>query len=230
MRALLTLIAITLLPFAQIQAQKSNNRLLFNYGIKAGFQAVTYNNPTFAIDGYRFNENNIESNEIGYTVNAFFRLTKQKFYLQTEAAFGITKHTFEFIEEGTSPITAINAPEYYLTTYCIQVPILLGYNFINYGNYRMGVFTGPRTKFILATRCKQEFSNFTYEDLREIMPRKTYYWELGLDIRIYNIFFDITYDYEFIDYKSTIISQQSGKEFHSQRNDNVLSFTVGFIF
>ncbi len=227
---IITAIAL-LLCVAQLPAQEKNKGFRVNYGIRAGFQAVTYNGTDFNIKGYKFNENTIQSNKIGYTINPFVRFTRDEFYLQSEAAVGITLHTFDFIEEnGAGENFAANVPKYELTTYCIQVPILIGYNFISYRNYQMGVFTGPRTKFILTSQSKQEFSHFTYEDLYEELPDKTYYWEVGLDVKIYNVFFDITYDWEFIKQKSAIISRETGERFECKRSDNVLSFSVGFIF
>lgn len=226
------IIAIALLTSAaSLSAQEKNRGFRINYGIKAGVQAITYNSTDFSIKGYNFNENTIQSNKIGYTINPFIRVTFDEFYLQSEAGFGTTLHTFDFIEENaTEPTLSANIPKYELTTYCIQVPILLGYNFISYRNYQMGAFTGPRTKFILTKQSMQDFSHFTYENLYEELPDKIYYWEIGLDIRIYNIFFDITYDYEFIKQKSEIISRDTGERFGCKRSDNVLSFSVGFIF
>ena len=130
------IIAIALLTCAaSLSAQEKHRGLRVNYGIKAGVQAITYNGTDFSIKGYDFNENTIQSNKIRYTINPFIRVTFDEFYLQSEAGFGTTLHTFDFIEENaTEPILSANVPKYELTTYCIQVPILLGYNFISYRN------------------------------------------------------------------------------------------------
>ena len=78
-----------LLPLC-INAQESKKRIRLNAGVKVGFQAITYNDPTFEIEGYTFNENTIQSNKIGYTLAPFLRLSRGRYYIQTEAAFGIT--------------------------------------------------------------------------------------------------------------------------------------------
>lgn len=210
-------------------AQKKDDKIKFNYGIKAGFQAVTYNSTKFTIDGYKFDENTIQSNKVSYTINPFVRLTKNKFYIQTEAAFGVTRHHFIF-EDLEAGEFATNTPEYNLTTYCFQVPILFGYNFIDQEYYGMSFFTGPRTKFIFTSKSDQEFHNFKYEELEEKLKTPNYYWELGLGVRIYNVFFDITYDWGFIYNETTITNKTTGAEFKSKRSDSVLCFTVGFIF
>ena len=84
------LVATMLLLFAGIAVAQNSSRIKINYGIKAGFQAVTYDHTDFDIEGYSFNDNTIQSNKVSYTVNPFIRLTRGSFYIQTEAALGIT--------------------------------------------------------------------------------------------------------------------------------------------
>ena len=212
-----------------LQAQEKAGAFKFNYGIKAGFQAVTYNHNEFGIEGYKFNESTIQSDKIGYTVNPFVRITRKRFYFQAESAFGITRHSFDFAP--TEPqVLGNSTAEYRLTTYCLQVPLLLGYNFIDQGDYGMSVFTGPRTKFLFTSKSDQNFHDFKYEQLEETLTTPVYYWELGLGVRIYNVFFDITHDWGFIENKTVITDKESGKEFLIERSDNILSFTVGVIF
>ena len=64
------IICILLLFPCLLGAQESDKRLRFNAGLKVGFQAVTYNDPTFGIEGYTYNSNTIQSNRIGYTVHS----------------------------------------------------------------------------------------------------------------------------------------------------------------
>lgn len=212
-------------------AQSSGNkRFIVNYGIKAGFQAVTYNHTDFSIEGYCFNDNTIQSNKIGYTINPFLRLTRGQFYLQTEAAFGITRYNFDFYETNVSEGETAATAEYNLTTYCLQVPLLIGYNFISYDNYGMSVFTGPRAKFIFTSMSDQEYLHFKHENLYEELDKKHLYWEIGLGVRIHNVFLDITYDWGLSPSRTVITDRETGSKFSSKRNDSILSFSVGFIF
>lgn len=110
------------------------------------------------------------------------------------------------------------------------MPLLVGYKFIDYEYYSMAVFTGPRAKFIFTSQSKQDFSHFKYEDLYEELDKRNLYWELGLGVRMYNVFFDITYDWGLARNKTKIIDRESGAIFSSKRNDSILSFSVGFIF
>lgn len=222
-------ILLLLLPCCMQAQEEKKEKIKFNYGIKAGFQAVTYNHTDFNIEGYRFNDNTIQSNKIGYTINPFIRLTKGKFYIQTEAGFGITNHTYDFYEitpaEQTPPPAA-----YKLTTYCFQLPLLVGYNFINHENYGMSVFAGPRAKFIFTSASEQEFSHFKHEELFEELDKRNLYLEVGLGVRIHSLFLDIACDWGLSQNETLITDKATGSAFTSKRNDSVLSFSVGFIF
>ena len=229
MRCLIIALVATFPLFIVAQ---NKGKVQFNAGVKAGFQAVTYNNPQFSIEGYKFDTNNIQSNKIGYAFSGFARITKNKFYLQTECTFGITNHSFDFQDEQENVDGGFipNSTVYDLRTFCIQVPILFGYNIVEQGRYGMSIFTGPRTKFILTSLSQQNFKHFSYNSLEEILNNKNYYWEVGLGIKISRVFLDITFDAGLNKITSNIISHDDGKFFTSSRRENILSFSVGFIF
>lgn len=226
------LIIALIAAFPLLAVAQKDGKVHFNAGIKAGFQAVTYNDPEFEIEGYKFDTNNIQSNKIGYAFSLFGRITKNKFYLQTEGTFGITNHSFDFNDEQeyVDGIFIPNNTVYDLRTYCIQVPILFGYNIVERGRYGLSIFTGPRTKFVFTSLSQQNFKHFKYNNLEEVLNDKTYYWEIGLGIKISRVFLDITFDAGLNKVASHIISHDDGKLFASSRRDNILSFSVGFIF
>ena len=230
MRSLIVSILL-LLPVC-IGAQESDKRIRFNAGLKAGFQAITYNDPTFDIEGYTYNENTIQSNKIGYTVAPFLRLSRGRYYIQAEGAFGITRHSFDFTDTRQGSIAGItpNIPIYDLKTYCIQVPLLFGYEFIKQDRYGMSVFTGVKTKFIFTSHDSQQFKHFVYDDLEEVLNNETRYWEIGLGVKIYNVFFDFVYDLGLTDASRYIYAPKINKRFCSARRNNILSFSVGMIF
>ncbi|MBR2318903.1 MAG: outer membrane beta-barrel protein, partial [Bacteroidaceae bacterium] len=113
-----------------ISAQEQEKNLRFNFGAKAGFQAISYNNPVFEIDGYEFDTNTLHSNKIGYTVAPFIRLSKNRIYVQTECVFGVARHSFDFKSTNTESDITPNQTTYNLKTICLQVPIVVGYNII----------------------------------------------------------------------------------------------------
>ncbi len=222
---LMSLSAMTI--FAQETAK--NNKTKFNVGLKIGFHAATYNTTEFDIEGYKYDDKAIQSNKIGYSFSPFIRLSKGRSYFQTEAEFSVTRHNFEFEELATDIDPLSLSPEYRLTTYCIQVPILYGYNFVQNDTYGMSIFTGPKTKFIFTSHDKQEFRQFTIPHLHEDLRPITYYWEIGLGVNIANFFFDFVYDFGFTNQTDGIISTDTGTKYHAKRTDNILSFSVGII-
>ncbi len=231
MRKFTLIVCLLLLPCA-IMAEKQGKNIRFNIGLKTGFQAITYNDPYFEIDNYKYNENTIQSNKIGYTIAPFFRLSFKRFYIQTEGAFGIARHSFDFTDTREEAIENVepNIPTYELKTYCMQVPILFGYDFILEDKYGMSLFTGPRTKFTFTALSEQEYKHFTYDDLNEVLEKKTYYWEIGLGIKIYNVFFDFVFDLGLTKASKYIEAPKIDKQFKANRRDNILSFSIGVIF
>lgn len=226
-----TILSFLLLLPCCITAQEKTRGVHFNAGIKAGFQAVTYNDPEFGIEGYIFDENNIQSNKIGYTISPFLRITRNSFYIQVESIFGITNHSFDFkdTEQNSDGVTARNSTTYTLKTYCMQVPLLFGYNFVDQKRFGMSVFTGPKTKFTFTAHNEQEFKHFKHAGMKEILKKRCYYWEIGLGVKIANVFFDFVYDAGLTDTSEYIITEEN-KKFKSSRRDNILSFSVGMIF
>ena len=213
-------------------SQESRKKPEFNIGIKAGFHALTYNDPEFDIDGYKFDKNCIHSNKIGYTITPFARITYKSLYIQSEATFGVTYHSFDFNDSkrNSDGNFVPNNTVYNLRTYSAQIPILVGYNFVDRSKFGMSVFTGPRTKFIFSSRSRQEFKHFNDATLEEVLCKKVYYWEVGLGVKIDKVFFDFAYDIGLSDASKFIKSNATGKTFNSSRRDNVLSFSVGMIF
>lgn len=220
-----------MLPLFVASAQETTrSKVKFNAGIKAGVQAATYNITKFRIEGYKYDDSSIQSNKTGYAITPFARLAIGRSYFQTEAVLSISHHNFNF-EEIAPTDQIISLPvEYNLTTYCIQVPLLYGYNFILDDIYGMSVFTGPKTKFLFTSHAKQEFSNFNDDSLQEELRPIVFFWELGLGVKISRFFFDFTYDIGFTDNTHGVVSKSSGKRYSAERIDNLLSFSIGMIF
>lgn len=225
------LITIILLVLSANMIAQEKNELHFTGGLKVGFHAANYNSTVFEIDGYKYNDRRIGSNRIGYSVTPFMRLSKNRSYLQVETTFSISSHNFDFTETmpGDIETTPKNA-EYKLRTYCLQIPILYGYNFVQNNLYGMSVFTGPKTKIIFTSLTDKEFNNFAIEDLYEDIKPVTYYWQIGLGIKIANVFFDFTYDIGLNNTTRGIISESMGKRYKAKRSDSILGFSVGIIF
>ena len=222
------LILLLLLPVTVFSQENSKKNLNFNYGIKLGVHAATYNSTDFNIDGYNYDDRVIQSNKIGYSISPFARITKNRFYLQAETDFCLSRYYFEFTDEAS--LQNVPIPTYKLTTYCMQIPLVFGYNFVQSGVYSMSVFTGPKTKFIFTSLCKQKYESFKYNDLHELLNKTTFYWEIGLGINIANFCFDFVYDIGLSNNTNGIQRNSTGEIYYAKRSDNLLNFSIGIIF
>lgn len=233
MRSPIILILLLTLPLVGNAQEEPQSKTKFNVGLKVGFHAATYNSTEFEIEGYTYDDGRIQSNKIGYSVSPFIRFSKNRFYVQTEATMCLSRHLFEFNEslpDNAVQSAPINKPQYKLTTYCMHVPLLVGYNFVKSEPYGMSFFTGPKAKFVFTSQDKQEFMHFKYDDLEESINPVSYYWEFGLGVYISNFCFDFIYDIGLNSNTNGISSAGGKKKFYSKRSDNLLSFSVGIIF
>lgn len=230
----LLLLIVPFTAMAQSEANNTENKKIktkFNYGIKVGFHAITYNDTEFDIDGYIYNDRIAESNRIGNSVTPFARVTFNRLFLQTEAAFCITRHNFKFSETLPDPEVEPIVPSYELKTHCMQIPFMVGYDFIQVDDtYALSVFTGPKVKLTFTSLSDQEFNHFTYDDLEEQLRPAVLYWHLGLGVKISRFFFDFSYDVGISNCTEGITSASHDKHFRVKRSDNQLSFSVGTIF
>ena len=60
------------MTFPLLATAQETGKVHYNIGMKAGFQAVTYNDPDFGIDGYCFDTNNIQSTRTTLTGRGVF--------------------------------------------------------------------------------------------------------------------------------------------------------------
>lgn len=226
----LIMLYMLLCSFTLLMAQQRKEpELKVNTGIKLGFHAATYNSTDFQIDGYEYDDRVIQSNKIGYSIAPFIRLTYKKVYLQTETGLSISRYYFEFNEKGNGDSQSL-IPTYETTTYCLQVPLLFGYDFLQSGAYGMSVFTGPKTRFVFTSQDKQKFNNFEYTGMHEMLKKTVFYWEIGLGVNIANFYFDFIYDVGLSNNTDGIRCNSLGKTFYAKRSDNMLNFSVGIMF
>lgn len=195
-------------------------------GFKAGVQASTYHKTDFTLEGYNYNNKSLNT-RIGYTFSGFLRLSKGRPYIQTECIFSIDKYNFSFEPENVIINESNNIPRYKLTTYSMQVPLLLGYNFVNTRTYKMSAFTGPKARFLFTSLSKQEFYNFPFTDAKEELDPLTFSWIVGLEVSIANICFDFIYQIGLNNTSKYIYIPETKEKFLFNRNIDVLGFSLG---
>lgn len=228
MKRKITILLFALLSLPITLTAQETAKLKFDAGFKAGVQASTYQNTVFTLEGYKYN-NKSQNTRIGYTFSSFFRLAKGRPYIQTEGTFSIDKHNFSFEHDRqtTTPDIDAGIPKYRLTTYAIKVPLYVGYNFVDSKPYRMGVFTGPKAKFLFTSLSKQEFNNFEFKEAKEELDPLTFSWVIGLEVGISNLCFDFIYQIGMNNASEYIYIPESDKRFYFDRHLNTLSFSLG---
>ena len=208
-RGLLLAITTILLGILPLHSQEEQ-KLKFNGGLRIGVQANTYHNIRFNIEGYDYNNTRL--------------------FVQTEAMLSTEKHNFSFEPENEQPGTILTTPpRYRQTNYSMQVPLLIGYNFVNSAPYKMGVFTGPKARFLFTSLSKQDFDNFDFGEAKEYLDPLTYSWVLGLEVNIANLCFDFVDETGRSNVAKYIFVPESGKRYRFDRNINALSFSLGVI-
>ena len=219
-------ILLFLVPLTMVAQEKEKTE--FTTGFKAGVQASTYQSTSFNLEGYNYNNKSLNT-RIGYTFSTFFRLSKGRPYIQTEGIFSIDKHNFSFEhnETQTEPSVDTGIPKYRLTTYSIKVPLYIGYKFVDSKPYTMGVFTGPKAKFLFTSMSRQQFSNFDFTNAKEYLDPLTYSWVIGLEVGISNLCFDFIYEVGMNNASEYIYIPESDKKFKFNRKLNTLSFSLG---
>lgn len=226
----LLLAIVSILSFAIIPTHaQEKSKVKLNGGLRIGVQANTYHNTRFDIEGYDYN-NTSQNTRIGYTLSGFFRVSKNRLFLQTEATLSTEKHNFSFDPEtGNLSTTMTSPPRYRQTNYSIQVPLLLGNYFVNSDQYKMGVFTGPKARFLFTSLSKQDFDNFEFRNAKEYLDPLTYSWVLGLEVNIANLCFDFVYELGLSNASQYILVPETGKRYRFDRSINALSFSLGVI-
>ena len=216
-----------LLPLSLVA---QGNKFMFNTGLKIGVQANTYHNTQFELDGWGYN-NKSQNTRIGYTLSAFFRLSKGRPFVQTEALLSTAKSNFSF-EPKVLPenvLQEVKYPRYKLTTNSIQVPFFLGYYFVDSAPYKMAVYMGPKAQFIFTTLTKQQFDDFEFSTAKEYLEPLTFSWALGLEVSIANICFNFMYELGMNNTSKYLYIPENNTTFHFNRNVNALSFSLGVI-
>ena len=221
------ILALTLTLISSAISAQVERKLHFTTGFKAGVQANTYQHTQFDLEGYSYNKKSLNT-RIGYTISSFFKLSKGRPYIQAEGIFCIEKQNFSFETNSKNDIPIeYGIPRYRLTTYSIQAPLLFGYYFVDSHPYRMGIFTGPKAKFLFTSLSKQSFDNFDFQEAKEYLDPLTFNWKIGLEVNIANICFDFTYQIGLNNTSRYIYLPETGERFHFKRNVDSLGFSLG---
>ncbi|OIP84801.1 MAG: hypothetical protein AUK44_01480 [Porphyromonadaceae bacterium CG2_30_38_12] len=154
MKRILLITVSLLVAFLFAQAQ-------VNFGIKAGYiSSLTLGNLASVPSGsYTLNNANSEL-ENGFHGGAFVRVVLDKLYVQPELLYSFQKKQFNLtIQNVADPNSIPTEIENYVSFSTIDVPLLLGYKFVDLTLVNLRVFAGPKLR--LNAGSKLSYKNLT---------------------------------------------------------------------
>ncbi|HZK03641.1 MAG TPA: porin family protein [Bacteroidaceae bacterium] len=203
-----------------------------NFGIKGGFAATSMIMNKLCVDGHQIDNFQVTS-QVGYFASMFTRMNIEKFYLQTELTLNNSRSSVSFDKNSWD----INSTEIDLSSFSTswksaEIPLLLGYNFIREGPYKMSAFIGPKLKIPIKKEYKIIFSNFSQLDLSEDLRPYVIDLTVGLGCTIGRVIFDFIYDFGLINISKGVNynNNDPAKVVVLDRHTGVLAFSFGVFF
>lgn len=232
-------VATTLLCFFSALAVSAAQPMFYrypkvNFGAKGGFAATSMIMHDIHIDGHHIDDFQMRS-QVGYFMSMFTRLNINKLYLQTEITLNNSRSSVSFDRNNWN----INSIETDLSTFStewinIEVPLLIGYNFVREGPYKMSAFAGPKLKIPIMEYSKATFANFPHTNLTENVYPYVIDLTIGLGCTIGRVIFDFSYDLGLVNISKGINFDTSNNDPATavvlDRHTGVLAFSLGVFF
>lgn len=224
MCSMVALLGLLALPSAHAQEEHA-----FNWGIRAGLNAMTPISAYSAHWGDVELENVNIKNKAGFNAAVFTRINLDQFFFQPELCWNTHQEEVSFtIPEGVG--IELKASTIDLDSYSANIGMLMGYNLINNKPYLFNIMLGTSYKYNYMTNFKfdnnMEFS--TYK------PDYSYLAIVAVSFSIDKFYFDVRYEYNFpntkIDFGDLDDSPESIKSLKIDKNENIITFSVGVMF
>jgi opacity protein-like surface antigen len=219
----------------------AGNGLGLGIGAKVGYQTAKLSTYKDAIKADFSNH---------FTVGLFGRVNIGHFYIQPEVLYFKTSNVFDVTVTGTGSTNLFNLPtgakaNITLNALNLQVPVLLGYEFLDLGIVSLRAQVGPTANFVLSSKTlydktysldgvNHEIENVTTE---EDFDPKTIAWGLqaGLGADLLNfITLDVNYNFGLSKVFKTLNNTVLGETFDFSNIDNtkqnMFMVTVGIKF
>jgi len=200
-----------------------------NYGFKIGLNALSTikYNTFYAGD---ITSGGSYTNKNGYLIGAFFRVNYSKLFLQPEV-------TWNYHQQGCGfMIPDSNTPNTYLPKSlnidmdALNTNMLLGYNIIKNKPYLFDAYIGASLKWTYRTRYK-----ITDEQIYSGESDFFFYaGVVGFSVNISKLYFDFRYELNQpntnLDFNNIPNIPEAYRGVFLEKNENVLSFSVGMMF
>ena len=203
------------------------NQSVLNWGLKLGLNATAVT----SFSGMRGEEQLQKTsyhNQSGCSLTAFFRINLDRFLIQPEIGWSVQNKDLFFTfpsENAHPPLTELS-----IKAHTIDINALIGYNITRTGPFIFNVITGTSIRYKLNTQFLISPDN-RFQDRR---GSYNMYGVLGFSTNISAVHFDIRYEISTID-TDLFLDEVEGRPDLLQgvllrKNENILSFSCGFMF
>ena len=220
----------------QERVNRPNQRKV-NIGVKAGFNSSMFLVSDFKIKDVTIDE--IQNNyRLGYFGALFIRINMKKHFIQPEISYNVSKCEITFDKLGSQhPDIEPDYASVVSRIHSIDFPVLYGYNIVKQGPYGMSIFAGPKLRYMWGHDNEITFENFDQKGISERLYPLNISAVVGVGVNISRIFFDFRYEQclhnisKSVTYENINSDGSVGvSDIVLRRRDQVLSFSLGFIF
>ena len=192
----------------------------FNWGAKVGLNASFPVINSLSINNVETENVHIEY-KIGYSAAFFCRINIERFFLQP--SFGW--HRAEGDVRFSLPVR----------TNSLEMPIMVGYNWVKKGPYGLSFMVGPKLKYNYKTAYTYESATMHIDYENDNSPFGINI-SAGIGVSIGRLFFDFVYEFGLneseTDFKEIMNLSESETHYDIRVNKrtNVMSMSLGFLF
>jgi hypothetical protein len=203
---------------------------VFNYGLGVGITAYSTNfyevyNGAFELTSKSY------KNRVGYSLNIFAKINWGRFFIQPEIARNSYEHDF-FFNLTDADNTYSNSINLSAESYSVNSNVLLGYNIVKNDPYILNISAGPSFKYIYKIKYKVNNQEYVVKNPQYIHYK--YSGIVGFSIIISKFYFDIRYELNLPDTDIHLDEVPEIPELlqniYVHKNENILSFSFGFMF
>ncbi len=200
----------------------------FKWGIRGGVNAISTSFYDTYYDGQRLDTDSY-TNKAGYGATGFAQIYLSPFLIQPEVSWNTYREGISFIlpESSGAALTDYNMT---LSSNYWNITMLLGYSVINDDPYIFNLMVGTSFRANYHTKFKtNHYNEFTDKDMHY-----NYLGIIGLSFSIDHAYFDIRYEFNFpntyIHFDKIGASPREISPVSIKKNENIISFSFGFIF
>lgn len=240
----LLFIGIGVLCLVSLKAQKTYTpppEKVFHVGATVGFNAAYPIVNSLTVNGESL-ENIQVTQKVGNLGSLFFRVNMDRFFIQPSITWSRYEGELQFnLPESLLPETVLaesntnmlNA-ELSMRKDALQVPVLIGYHIVREGPYALSLMAGPTFKY----NYKVTYESTARETKQEFISESNPFGVnigLGLAVRIWQLFFDFSYElglnYTESDFRSKNPAySMSDYDVRINMRNDVFSFSIGVMF